>query len=78
MPWRWDTLCRNPHIITVDAIKNNPLLPWKFYHISRNYFNYDHYFQLPYYKKKMTKILHDTIHEELIATACRHRRVLMI
>lgn len=29
-------------------------------------------------KKKMTKILHDTIHEELIATACRHRRVLMI
>jgi hypothetical protein len=41
-----------------------------------NSFNYDPYFQSEIYKKNMTNVLHDTIHEELISKACHPKRVL--
>ena len=49
---------------------------WVWECIAQNKFNNHHYFQSSLYKKKMSKVLHDTIHEELIIKACHLRRVL--
>jgi len=77
-PWNWSGISLNPNI-TFSIIKNtinNPEIQWDWSKMSSNKFNYDTYFQSDAYIKKMTKLLHDTIYEELIVTACHPRRVL--
>jgi hypothetical protein len=72
MPWDWYNLSQNINI-TWDTIDK----PWNWEMLSCNRFENDPYFTSDYsYKKKMTKIFHDTIQEELIKTACHPKRVL--
>ena len=77
---RWG-ISRNPNI-TFSIIQSNPDKPWDWYNLSLNKFENDpyftsvHYFTSNSYKKKITNVFHNTIHEELISKACHPIRVL--
>ena len=80
-PWDWSGLSCNPNI-TLSIIQSNPDKPWDWYNLALNKFENDpyftsvHYFTSNSYRKKMIKVFHDTIYEELITKACHPRRVL--
>ena len=73
-PWDLYYLTYNPNI-TWDIIKDNPDKDWDWNVISSKLFYYDPYFKSDTYIKKMTKLMHDKIHEELISKSCHPTRI---
>jgi hypothetical protein len=71
----WWFISKNPNI-TFDIIQSNADESWNWGYngLSNNKFENHPYFNT--YKKKMAKLFHDTIYEELISKACHPRRVL--
>jgi len=73
--WNCYTIGSNLNLTYKDIKENLDLVYINPYKLSHNKFNYDPYFQSNIYKKRETKRLHDTIHEELISKACHPDRI---
>jgi hypothetical protein len=75
LPWSWYHLSKNPNL-TLAFFNRHSHEEWDFNGIMLNKLSYDRYFQSETYRRPITKLVHDRLYEELIATSCTPRRIL--
>ena len=74
-PWVMCEFLKNPNITYKLITENRNLFKDQDLNLfAQNHLNKHIYFTLPYYRKKMTKKLHDQIYQELIMRACHPKR----